>query len=208
MARFDDDLVHEFCSFYGGDGDDAGNAMGVDQSDNVFIGGWTSSDNDETETTTCEAPTDGSFPLCANGYFQEIDDVGAYGGGSSDGFIFKLSNTYPVWATYFGGAGDDEVTDVAVDYRGYLFATGNTSTPSGENLVQYSALGGEFWYNQATRQGTHDGFIALFDDAHERIWSSFHGYDTFETSNAIALNATDAESNYFWYVTGQQFEFP
>ena len=97
-----------YSTYIGGSGDDEGNAIAVDGSDDVYVTGRTfSPDYDVTP-----------------GAFQTTNE------GGWDVFVTKLNETGTalVYSTYIGGRHDDVGRAIAVDGSGYAYVTGSTSS--------------------------------------------------------------------------------
>lgn len=205
IARFNSSLTHQWCSYFGGNGDDAGLALTIDANNNVYMAGETSSSISACTTSClCTVPVIGEFPLCpqSGSYFQGTGNTGVYGGGMADGFIAKFNPSLNfVWGTYYGGNNADRINGLDVDYQNKIYFTGQTfSSAPIATLTQY---GPNSWdYNQSYLDGPSEGFLGYFDAANARIWSSYYGDGNMsETSNAIAVYATSA-TNHYWYITG------
>jgi len=94
---------------------------------NIYVTGQTSSNN---------------FPV--------LNPAQPSSGGSFDGFVAKISNAgAKIYASYFGGSGDDRATGVAVNSTG-VYLTGFTSST---NLPTVSPL-------QLNNGGAFDAFVA------------------------------------------------
>ena len=98
-----------YCTYLGGNGNDDGNAIAVDQADNAYIAGDTTSTN---------------LPITA-GAVQAT-----YNGGLQDGFLAKLNatGTAVLYGSYLGGAGNDIAQGVALDGSGGVYVTGPTDS--------------------------------------------------------------------------------
>ena len=96
-----------FTTTFGGKGSDLGNAIAVDSTGNIWVGGSTSSED---------------FPL--RGAVQTAM------GPNGSGFLVKLaSDGTVIYSTYFGGlAGNSSVSGVAVDQAGAVYLTGTTDS--------------------------------------------------------------------------------
>ncbi|MBI2271002.1 MAG: SBBP repeat-containing protein [Bacteroidetes bacterium] len=109
------------------------------------------------------------FPdLCSTcpGYFQA-----SFGGGLSDAAIIKLDGAGTVlWATYYGGSGDDSGRSIAVDNNGNVFILGLTK--SGNFPTPGSVAGAYF---DGALSGTSDAFILKFDNVGNRLWATYYG---------------------------------
>ncbi|HYW71090.1 MAG TPA: SBBP repeat-containing protein, partial [Pyrinomonadaceae bacterium] len=161
-----------FSTYLGGSGDDKAFGIAADAGvNNIYVAGQTSSNN---------------FPV--------LNPVQPSSGGSFDGFLAKISNTgTKVYATYFGGSGDDRATGVAVNATG-VYLTGFTSST---NLPTTSPL-------QLNNGGAFDAFIAKLNLAGNSVlYSTYLGGTANEnfvaavtSTNPIAVDASNA------YVTG------
>lgn len=72
-----------------------------------------------------------------------------------------------VWATYYGGTGNETIYDCAIASDGNIYIVGGTS--SGAGMVTPGA------HQLSYGGGVSDGFIAKFSPSGSRIWGSFYG---------------------------------
>jgi uncharacterized repeat protein (TIGR01451 family) len=161
-----------FCTFLGGSGDDKAFGIAADAGvNNLYVTGQTSSNN---------------FPV--------LNPVQPVSGGSFDAFAAKISNTgTKVYATYFGGSGDDRASGVAVNSSG-VYLTGFTSST---NLPTVSPL-------QLNNGGAFDAFVAKLNLAGNAVlYSTYLGGSANEnfvaavtSTNPLAVDSSNA------YVTG------
>ncbi|SDE43597.1 Por secretion system C-terminal sorting domain-containing protein [Dyadobacter soli] len=82
------------------------------------------------------------------------------------------------WATYYGGSGGDELTAIDTDENGNIYAVGYTN--SGNNI----ASGGAY---QGTTAGGNDFFIAKFNSAGIRQWSTYYGGDESDQAYGVTI---------------------
>ncbi|MFN8276593.1 MAG: SBBP repeat-containing protein [Chitinophagales bacterium] len=73
---------------------------------------------------------------------------------------------YQVWGTYFGGSGDEVVTDIKFDKFNNVYVVGTTTSTSGVATGPHQTNYGG---------GTNDGFIVKFDKNGARLWSTYIG---------------------------------
>lgn len=99
--------------------------------------------------------------------------------GGSDAFLAKVdTNLAVIKATYFGGAGNDGATSLALHHDSLLLA-GFTFSPQ----LYTDSL--SFQPNNA---GQGDGFLALLDTAFQIRWSSFIGDTAYDAAVAAVID--------------------
>jgi len=153
---------------YAGGYSDKGNSVKVDGSGNVYITGYTRSDKGVATT--------GAFQTALNGYF--------------DAFLAKFNSAGSlVWATYYGGNGDDFGYCVSTDLSDNIYITGATTTRYG------MATSGAY---QTSLAGDTDAFIAKFSGSGSLLWATYFGGKNGDFSNAITI---DLSNNV--YIAGQ-----
>jgi hypothetical protein len=158
----------KWSTYFGGSDDEFGAAVAVDSAHNVFVGGYTTSND---------------FPV-SPGAFQN-----GFKGGSvnfnSDGFLLKLDqNGMKLWATYFGGADDDFVNAVAVDrHQGPVIAGATMSAdfPTTPNAFQRSLAGPD----------GGDAFLAKFDSTGKMVWSTYYGGSGADIARGVAIDSSN-----------------
>lgn len=143
------DPVLTLSLYLSGSSNDTGTAIGHDNNGLLYIGGTTSS-------------TD--FPLDGSSYQSTT-------GGEDDAFIAVLNpaasvGSQVVYTTYFGGSGDEELTDMVVTGNGVVFATGTTNSDNLPTANPYSStLGGltdAFILKLIPSQGTSGLYYASY----------------------------------------------
>ncbi len=150
VMKFDNFGDLEWSTFWGGSGTDQGSYITTDGDDNIFLTGWTSSND---------------FPL---------EDTGTYfdntkGMNSSDVFISKFNNNGDlVWSTLYGGDEKDQGFGAATDEEGNLYITGLTESA---NFPSQDAG----TYYDSTLSGSSDAFVLKFDNAGNRLWATLYG---------------------------------
>jgi len=141
-----DPLTRAFSTYYGGTGLEQANDLGLDGQNNINIGGTTSSIN---------------FPVSAG-----ASDI-TYNGDPSDAFVVKLDNNgNRLWATYYGGSGEDRGNGLAAASNGNVVITGDTKSLNLNvpNAVQPGYAG-----------GARDAFAAYFNNAGQLQWGTYYG---------------------------------
>ena len=128
-------LSLDYSTYLGGNKDDWGTGIAVDNTNNVYMTGNTYSSN---------FPTKNAFNNTYNDH-QE-DDL----------LVMKFSsNGGVVFSTYFGGSLRDESSGIGVDAFGNSFITGNTNSP---DFPEKNSL-------NATNRGINDVFISKFNSS-------------------------------------------
>ncbi len=135
-----------WCTYLGGDGDDAVYSIDVDSSYNVIVCGGTNSTN---------------FPTTPGAYQT------SYGGGSADGFVSKISyhGDRLISSTYYGSDSYDQVYFVRTGKHDEVFLFGQTKA-SGSTMI-YNA-----GYNTP---GAGNLLARLLPDLSGREWSTVFG---------------------------------
>ncbi len=165
-----------YATFLGGSGDEFGMGMGmgiaVDGAGSAYVTGITSS-------------TD--FPTTAGAFDT------SYSGGSYDAFMVKLdaAGSRLTYATFLGGSGDDESSDIAVDGAGSAYVTGYTSS------TDFPTTAGAF---DTSYSGGADAFVVKLDAAGSGLtYATFLGGSGDEFGMGMGLAVDGAGSA---YVTG------
>ncbi len=168
LVKFNPSGTRQWGTYYGGSGTEQISGCTVDSSGYVYLSGHTASV---------------SLGLSTPGSHQP-----SFAGGSTDGIAAKFDlNGNRIWATYYGGTGNDYLNKVITDKNGNVYFIGY-ATPTSTNLAtpgtpQVSHGG-----------GLYDGIIAMFNKNCIRQWGSFYG----GTGNDFCYNfALDTIGNLF-----------
>jgi hypothetical protein len=138
------DVPFNYFTYLGGSGSDVGTAIAVDTIGGARLTGWTNSGANGTTT----------FPILNN---HLPSSTNTFAGGNSDAFIARIDTTATTStapghnSAYFGGAGTDIGTGVALDLAGGAYLTGETSSASG-----FPILNAKF----PTLNGPSDAFVS------------------------------------------------
>ncbi|TAN21797.1 MAG: DUF1573 domain-containing protein [Acidobacteria bacterium] len=152
-----------YATYLGGSDIDNGNAIAVDQTGNVVVGGATASTN---------------FPVTAGAHQPQI-------GGNFDGFIAMIprAGTSIGWATYLGGSGADAINAVTVDTADNVYVAGSTN--SSNLFCPFSSCASSF-------AGNGDAFVAKFNSSGSQlVWGAYLGAAPSGVATAIAVDSTD-----------------
>jgi hypothetical protein len=147
-VRFNSSGIRDWCTFYGGEGKDAGISMVVGSGAEVYIYGQTSS------TTNLSIATIGSHQATLSG--------------TQDTFLAKLDSTgQRIWGTYYGGSFSEQEEECAIDKWDNVFITGVTTSPNNISTpgVHQPTLSG----------GGNNAFLIKFNSAGVRMWGTYYG---------------------------------
>ncbi len=159
-------------TYFGGANEDVATCVRVSPGGNAYIGGYSSS------TTVGLTGTGTPFDITFNGGF--------------DAFVTKYNATgVRQFTTYFGGAGNDRGTCIAMDATGAnIYLGGFTQGSTG------LSTGGAY---HTTNNGLVDGFIFAFNNNGTRTWSTYYG----GTGNDYIYGITHDGAANNVYVTGR-----
>lgn len=141
IIKFTPNGVRLWSTYYGGSGNEAGNAIATDASgSSICITG-----NTNTASTLSIMASAGAYQ-------------NTYGGGTTDAFVANFSSTGArTWGTYYGGSGIDWGYGIALDMSSNIFITGITGSSSG---ISHS---GAYQYTIGSTGGD-DAFITAFSN--------------------------------------------
>lgn len=149
-----------FSTLLGGSKGDTGFVVRTDAAGNVYVGGRT------------ESP---DFPV-----LKAFDAT--WNGGDYDGFLAKLAPTGKslVFSTFLGGRGDDEIGDVILDGKGYIYLTCETDSRNIPVKNAYSSV----------MKGGSDGYLAkLSPNGRSLVFGTFIGGSDYDSLDEIAQDA-------------------
>jgi Beta-propeller repeat len=164
-----------FSTYLGGSGFDAVSALAVDDDHNIYVAGFTNSQN---------------FPVTPGGLQRSCDGGAHPGFCTGDAFVtkFAASGHRLVYSTYLGGSNFDEAAGLAVDEQGRAYVAGQTSSGDFPTRNPYQGL----------LRGPANAFVTELNAAgSEAIFSTFLGGNRFDSATDVAL---DEEQHV--YVTG------
>ena len=161
------DPAVKWATYFGGINDESGAAICADGSGNVYMAGTTDSNTD----------------IAAAGHQTLLVSV-------PDAYLTKFDvNGNRIWATYYGGGGEEHGYACATDAQGNIYLVGDTK--SSNNI----ASGG----HQNTYSGLlSNAFIVKFNSNGVRLWATYYGDTNSETTGHGC--STDATGNI--YLTG------
>lgn len=169
-VKFDSAGVLRWATYYGGTGPDIGTSVAADGAGGVYLVGYTGSAS-SISTPGSHQPT--------------FESVGSQG--FKDAFVAKFDTAGArQWATYYGGAGDDQGLGVTVDVSGNVCVTGLTTS---ESLIATPGA------HKLKRGGGQDAFVVKFNSGGIRQWGTYYGSNMDE--RGIGISADVAGNVYF-----------
>ncbi|HLP49388.1 MAG TPA: T9SS type A sorting domain-containing protein [Chitinophagales bacterium] len=163
IARFDTSLALVWSTYYGGSGNDEGLKILTDKQNQLYVAGAT---NTASGFNTQQNGT---------GYYQNT----AVG---TEAFILKFNpGGQNMWATMYGGTGDDVATSLAVDDALNLVVTGFTTSI---DMPVQPSVGA---YVQLSSGGLTDGFILKFSPSTSRQYASYYGGSSNDYFNDVSI---------------------
>ncbi|MCD6065033.1 MAG: hypothetical protein K0R82_2944 [Flavipsychrobacter sp.] len=155
----------QWATYYGGTGTDYGKTVITDTLGNVYFIGTTYSANAIATAGTYE-----------DTYF-----------GLRDAFVAKFNPAGArIWGTYYGGYDDELGMGIAIEKSGLnLYISGYTQSTSG---IATTGAHLTSW------QGLNDAYLAKFDSAGQRLWSTYYGDANFDQGRSVAID--DANNVY------------
>lgn len=159
VAKFNAGGILQWASYLGGSRDEFSNALTTDLSGNVFISGWTNSD-------------DG---IATAGAHQTVFSSG------QDVYLTKYDTDGNLqWSTYYGDAGLDIGLQLEADASGNVLLSGWTSSTT--NIATAGS------HQDTYGGGTADAFLVFFDEAGVRQWATYYGGSGDDYGDALQLD--------------------
>lgn len=155
-----------WATYYGGSGNESGDAIATDASGNVYLAGGTGS----------------SLGIATSGAHQTTF-AGGSGLSLGDAFVAKFTSAGALtWATYYGGPSEEWATCVAADVSGNVYLGGYT-----QSLTGISTPG----CHQASHPNfvNYSGYLVKFNSSGTRQWGTYYGGTSGERVMALTLDA-------------------
>lgn len=153
LVKFNSNGVRQWGTYFGGEDSDYASQLDIDNNDNIYIVGTTSSKTN----------------IAINSNFQnQLSNPANLFPIPTDGFITKFNkNGDLIWSTYVGGDGRDNLNTVTVK-NSYIVAGGFTESKN--NMVTTGVF-------QELPDSLYpaEGYVCKFSLNGERVWGSYYG---------------------------------
>ena len=177
ISKFDLNGMKKNSTYYGGLVQDGIYDIDIDQFENLYVVGYTSSDSSI------------STPFS----YQSVKDADI--NNPYDGFLCKFDSTFNLqWGTYIGGTHNDYIYSCNVDDSSNVYLTG--STISGTGLISSNS------FQNSYGGGSSDGFIFKFDSSGQMKWNSYYGGSSQDWGQSITT-----DNNFNIYLFGNTSSF-
>lgn len=180
--------------FYGGSCFDFGTAISIDESRNIYVCGFTSSEG----SPQCSSNLSEDLPIL-NGF--SLPGSSPY---APTGLILKIAPYFEVSSTpveilnagYFGGGFEDKVFSIASRSDGYTFITGvsNSNGVISPPTIQFPVIDPRstlYVVSGVNNTPQKDAFIAAFDPDFELVWSTYFGGESADQGNCLSVSESD-----------------
>jgi hypothetical protein len=163
LVKFSSNGERLWSTYYGGEENDQGWSVAVDNTGFVYLTGRSNSLTN-ISTNGCHQPILTNVP----------------GGTFSDAFLVKFTGDgVRLWGTYYGGNDTDQGNSLAIDGAGFIYMAGYTLSPN--NISTPGAFKTEY-------TSPSDGFVAKFSSAGVRQWGTYFGGSGYDFCTKIILN--------------------
>lgn len=150
ICQFNTAGARQWSTYFGGSGEENGPNCATDNSGNVYMAGFTSSN-----TTTIIA-TPGAHQT-------------TFGSGGFDAYLVKFNSAgLRQWSTYYGGNNDDAGTSCTTDAAGNVYLSGYSASSGGTVIASPGS-------HQPISGGGYEGFLVQFNTSGVRQWATYYG---------------------------------
>ncbi len=168
LVKFNSSGVQQWGTYYGGTGLDYGQSCGSDNLGNVYLSGYTQSNN---------------------GISTALSHQVSFGGGSLDAFLVQFNSSgVRQWGTYYGGTGNDRGFGVTTATNANVYLSGMTT--SGGGTVIATADAHQLNYGG----GPSDAYFAEFNSSGARVYGTYYG----ELGDDVGFGCTVDNSGQFY----------
>lgn len=162
IVKMNSNGVRQWCTYYGGAGNDIGESCKINSAGDVFMAGVTQS----------------TIAISNSGSHQSV-----FGGGANDAFLVKF-NSFGIrqWGTYYGGSGDDCAYSCSLDFSGNIYMCGYSGSSANISTAgtHQTSLSG----------GPNDAMLVKFNASGVRLWGTYYGGSSNDFSYQCITDAT------------------
>lgn len=165
LVKFNANGARLWGTYMGTSVHDGANAVAVDASGTVYMGGNTTSTTD----------------IATTGVYQE-----SYLSGTTDGYLMAINSTgtAKIWGTYWGGSQTEIIREIGMGPDGNLVVSGlSQSTSTG------LATPGSYQPNPG---GGFDAFVGKFSTSGQRLWGTYFGG---ALGDGVRVNCVDLDED-------------
>ena len=176
LVKFDPTGTRLWATYYGGQDEDKGMAVCTDDNKNVYLAGYTHSDEAIAHNGHDEVYNENPSPVGGNRFDR-------------DAFLVKFDEDGDrLWGTYYGGedfggpgtpARAEEGRAVCTDPNGNVYLAGLTGS---EEHIAHNG-------HDNTFGGEIDAFLVKFNTWGDRQWATYYGKSETDVANAVATDA-------------------
>lgn len=149
LVKFNSSGVQQWGTYYGGSGLDYGQSCCSDNLGNIYLSGYTQSNNGISTPSSHQT---------------------TFGGGSLDAFLVQFNSSgIRQWGTYYGGTGNDRGFGVATATNANVYLCGMTASGSGTGIATADA------HQLNYGGGASDAYLAEFNSSGVRIYGTYYG---------------------------------
>ena len=160
IAKFNSNGILIWGTYYGGNASDLGLGITIDNYNNLYICGITSSDT--------LIATDGTHQF----FYNE---------GDGDIFISKFSSDGNLlWGSYYGGMGSEYCDAISTDIQGNIYITGRTSSNTNISTIGV--------HQEVFNGGSYDAFVAKFNSKGILVFGTYFGGSNTDFGLGIDVN--------------------
>ncbi len=155
----------QYCTYFGGNGWDMVGSIDINDDDEIFVTGVTSSSS--------------RFPLTDNAFQTDLDGI------YRDFFFAKFdSSDNLVYSTFFGGSHMDDSFGNSLDSQGNMFISGRTWSDDFPVKKAFQKL-------KSQPEDDPDGYIAKFNADGTQSWTSYFGGSGWDTIHFVKADSNN-----------------
>lgn len=163
LSKFNSNGSNIWTTYFGGSGDDEGNAI-MEKNGSIYLGGTTGS-SDYISTFGSNLINDGTSTWYKDAFCAKFDNLGNL-----------------TWAKYIGGDSDEQLYDLVLDGNENVILVGQT------NSSAYLSTSGAA---QTTYGGYYDGFVSKLTSSATESWTTYMGGNDIDLISGVAVDPSN-----------------